>query len=65
MKFQGNGEKKEGRAGQEGKREQTVEAHKFLKENTLRERESKINDWPQRKLGPGPRNKEPDKIQVH
>ena len=59
------GRRKKEEQGRKEKREQTVEAHKFLTENTLRERENKINDWSRRKHGPGPRSKEPDKIQVH
>ena len=35
------GRRKKEEQGRREKREQTVEAHKFLKENTLRERERK------------------------
>ena len=59
------GRRKKEEQGRREKKRTNGRSAKFLKENTLRERESKINDWSRRKLGPGPRNKEPDKIQVH
>ena len=59
------GRRKKEEQGRREKKRTNGRSTKFLKENTLRERESKINDWSRRKLGPGPRNKEPDKIQVH
>ena len=59
------GRRKKEEQGRREKGEQTVEAHKFPKGNALSERESKINDRSRRKHGPSPRNKEPDKMQVH
>ena len=57
------GEKKEGRARQEGKKRTTVEAHNVLRK-TLSERENKINDWSRQKHGPSPRNEEPDESRL-